>query len=165
MSFSPIPDLVARDVFQITPTLLQKRGITLLLLDLDNTLAPYSEDLPRERILTWMKELRDAGIELYLISNSRKSSRADDYAEAADIPFIKRAGKPNPRALHAAMEELGKTPAETALMGDQIFTDGMAANRAGATSIVVRPIEMNAFHVLRYGIEQPLRAFAKEKLR
>jgi len=166
MSISPIPKLVVPDIFAVTPELLRQKGVTLLLVDLDNTLAPYSEDMPSARVLAWMAELRTAGVALFMISNSRKSSRADDYAKACDIPFIKRAGKPNPRALRAAMELMGKDPAETALLGDQIFTDGLAANRAGALSIVVRPLEMrNAFFRLRYLVEQPLRALGKEKLR
>jgi len=164
MSFSPIPKMLVHDIFVVTPELLRQKGVTLLLLDLDNTLAPYSEDLPSERVLAWMAELRAAGVELFLISNSRKSRRADDYASACDMPYIKRAGKPNPRALRAAMEQMGKGPAQTALMGDQVFTDGLAANRAGVLSIVVRPLEMkNFFFRLRYAIEQPFRALGKEK--
>jgi len=165
MSFSPIPKLVVPDIFHVTPELLRQKGITLLLLDLDNTLTPYTESLPTERVLAWIKELRVSGVTLFMISNSRKSRRADDYAEACDMPFIKRAGKPSPRALQTAMEQFGKRPGETALMGDQIFTDGLAANRAGVLSILVRPIKMNFIQRLRYGIEQPLRALGKEKLR
>ena len=166
MSFSPIPKIIATDIFAVTPELLQKKGVTLLLLDLDNTLAPYSEDLPSERVLAWMTELRAAGVDLFMISNSRKSRRADDYAKACDMPFIKRAGKPSPRALRAAMEQMGKRPEETALMGDQIFTDGLAANRAGALSIVIRPLAMKSLYFrLRYIIEQPFRALGREKFR
>jgi len=165
MSFSLIPKLVVPDIFYVTPELLRQKGITFLLLDLDNTLAPYSEDMPSEQVLAWVAELRASGIEVFMISNSRKSRRADDYAAACDMLFIKRAGKPNPRALHAAMEQFGKRPEESALMGDQIFTDSLAANRAGILSIVVRPIEMkNLFFRLRYGLEKPLRALSKEKL-
>ena len=165
MSFSPIPKLVVPDIFRVTPELLRQKGITLLLLDLDNTLTPYTEGLPTERVLAWMKELRASGVTLFMISNSRKSRRADDYAKACDMPFIKRAGKPSPRALRTAMEQFKKRPDETALMGDQIFTDGIAANRAGVLSILVRPIKMNFVQRLRYGIEQPLRALGKEKVR
>ena len=165
MSFSPVPKIVAPDIFAITPALLQKYGVTLLCLDLDNTLSPYSEDMPPAEVLDWMAELKAAGIALYMISNSRKHRRADDYAAACEIPFIKCAGKPSPKALHKAMAETGKTAAETALMGDQIFTDGLAANRAGALSIVIKPIKMgNLFFRLRYGFEQPFRALGKERL-
>jgi len=166
MSLSPIPKIIAKDIYSITPKLLQEKGITLLLLDLDNTLSPYSESLPPERVLTWLNSFKEAGIELYLISNNSSSSRVQGYAEACDIPHVARAGKPNPRTLWAVMEEVGKKPSETALLGDQVFTDGLAANRAGALSIVVRPLEMkNLLFRLRYLAEQPFRALGREKLR
>lgn len=165
MSFSLIPKITVPDIFAVTPERLRAWGITLLCLDLDNTLSPYSEDLPPEEVLDWMEELKAAGVALYMISNSRKNRRVDDYANACGIPFIKCAGKPSPKALIAAMEQMGKIPAETALIGDQIFTDGIAANRAGVLSIVMEPVEMNLFFRLRYMIEQPLRARAKERLR
>ena len=164
MSVSPIPQMVVPDIFAITPQLLRQKGITFLCLDLDNTLSPYAEDLPPQRVLDWMADLKAAGVDLYMISNSSKSRRADDYAKACDIPFIKRAGKPSPKALWAAMEQMGKKPEETALAGDQIFTDGLAANRAGAVSIVVKPMVLkNLFFRIRYGIEQPFRALGKER--
>jgi len=166
MSLSPIPKLIAKDIFQITPEKLREKGVTLLLVDLDNTLIPYAETLPTERTLHWMHNLKAAGVELYLISNNHSDARVKRYAEACDIPYVSRAGKPNPRTLRAAMAEKGKTPSETALMGDQVFTDGLAANRAGALSIVVRPLEMkNLLFRLRYIAEQPFRALGKEKLR
>ena len=163
MSFSPIPDLCVPDIFHVTPELLRKKGITLLCLDLDNTLSPYSEHLPPARVLAWMKELKEAGVALYMISNNKSGARAKRYADACDMPYVARAGKPNPKAVHEAMEQMGKTKGETALMGDQIFTDGLAANRAGVLSIVIRPIEMTALFRLRYIAEQPFRIFGREK--
>jgi len=160
-----IPKMTAPDIFHITAERLKKRGITLLLLDLDNTLSPYSEDLPPERILAWMSELKAAGIAPYIISNNASEERVKNYAEACEIPYVARAGKPSPRPIHKAMKELGRAKHQTALMGDQIFTDGIAAHRAGVTGIVVRPIEMTFLFYLRYIIEQPFRLLAREKFR
>ena len=163
MSFSPNPNLCASDIFVITPERLQEKGITLLLLDLDNTLSPYSEHLPSDRILSWMEAHKAAGTDLYMISNNRGGIRVKRYAEACKIPYISRAGKPNPKSLHIAMEQMKKSPDQTALMGDQIFTDVLAANRADALSILIRPLKMNAWHRIRYILEQPLRLLGKER--
>ena len=165
MSFSLIPKVVLPDIFGATPELLRQKGVSLLFLDLDNTLSPYSEDLPSERVLDWIAELKRAGVTLYLISNNSDPQRVKRYAEACDIAGVAKAGKPSPRAMHDAMAELGKTPAETALMGDQVFTDVLAANLAGMLSILVKPLEMkNPLFRLRYMAEQPLRALGREKL-
>jgi HAD superfamily phosphatase (TIGR01668 family) len=165
MSFSLIPKVALPDIFGVTPALLRRKGVSLLFLDLDNTLAPYSEDLPSARVLAWMAELKAAGVTLYLISNNSDPGRVERYAEAAGIRGVAKAGKPSPETLRCVMADLRKTPAETALMGDQVFTDVLAANLAGALSILVKPLEMNALFRLRYIAEQPFRALGREKLR
>ena len=164
MSVSLVPDITAPDIFSVTPQLLQDKGITLLMLDLDNTLSLYAKDLPTPQVLAWMGSLQAAGVALYIISNNRNRERIRRYAEACGISHIARARKPSPKALHAAMKELGRQPSQAALMGDQVFTDVLAANRAKASSIVIKPLEMMGWFGLRYILEQPFRLLAKEKL-
>jgi len=164
MSFSPIPDICARDIFSVTPDFLRQRGITLLLVDLDNTLSPYGEDLPPEPVLAWIAGCRAVGIDLFMVSNTGNEKRAVGYANACEMPYMIRARKPSPKGPMAAMAQRGKPPGETALMGDQVFTDGLAANRAGILSIVTRPLRMGLFLRLRYMIEQPFRYRCKEKI-
>ena len=160
-----VPKVVAASIFAVGPEWLHEKGITLLLLDLDNTLATYAEDMPKKCVLDWLESLRAAGISLYIISNSRKARRVDDYAAACGLAFVKGARKPKPEALQEIMRKMGKTPAETALMGDQIFTDGLAANRAGVSAIVVRPLGMkNPLFFLRYLVELPFRRRSEERL-
>ena len=165
MSFSLIPDVRAGDIFAARPAWLKEKGISLLLVDLDNTLAPYSEDLPSEQVLAWMEELAAAGIGCFIVSNNRGKDRVARYAAACGIPAVNRAGKPNPRELRYAMAQMGKGREETALMGDQIFTDVLAANRAGMLSIVVKPLDRkNILFHLRYFVEQPFRLLSKERV-
>ena len=164
MRFSPIPDICVPDLFSVTPQLLSAKGITLLLMDLDNTFATYAEHSPSEKALAWARECQNAEIDLFILSNSRCPTRAKTFAESCEIPFINCANKPSPRGLREAMRQMGRKPGETALVGDQVFTDGLAANRAGVLSIVVRPLQMkNIFFRLRYFIEQPFRQLSKEK--
>lgn len=161
MSF--FPDIVLPDVFALNAQMLKARGVNLLLLDLDNTLSTYSEHLPSEKILSWMQGLKQEGIDLYILSNNRSPQRVERYAEVCEIPYVARAKKPNPAAIFRIMEALDRKPEETALMGDQIFTDGRAAKRAGILAIVVRPIRMgNIFFLARYGIELPFRRRGKK---
>lgn len=165
MGFSLIPGIRLESVYQITPALLRQRGITLLLLDLDNTLIPYSQKLPSDQLLQWLDTISGAGTDLFIVSNSRRD-RPDVFCQAAGIPFIKEAGKPSTKGLRAALEKMGKTTEETALVGDQIFTDTLGANRAGILPILVRPIEMKKLYLAaRFAVEQPFRALAKETIR
>ena len=44
---------VADNIYQLTGEALQRRGIRLLLADLDNTLVPYGVPLPDEKLKAW----------------------------------------------------------------------------------------------------------------
>ena len=54
----------------ITPELLLSLGIKAVLVDIDNTLAPYEQPEPDEAIIAWFSALSEAGIRASLISNN-----------------------------------------------------------------------------------------------
>jgi hypothetical protein len=112
--------------------------------------------------MSWAQMMRQRGIELFIVSNSKRPQRVESFARQLGIEYIKAAGKPSVRGINQAMERRSKTPEQSALCGDQIFTDVLGANRAGVTSIVVHPIKFtNPFLALRYFIELPFRAAGK----
>ena len=143
----------------ITPEFLRRLGISFLMLDLDNTIAKYSEHAPSSLAMQWVEHMRKNDIGLFFISNSKRETRVDAFAHALGVPFIKAAGKPSPAALLEAMDSLGFAKCDCAFLGDQVFTDTLAANRAAVTSIIVRPLSLkNPFFLLRFAVETPFRA-------
>lgn len=165
MSFIPFPHNFYKSVLDIRPEDLTRRGITLLLADLDNTLVPYKTPLPTEELKRWREELNAGGVELFLLSNSRKPGRPKRFADALGIDFIGHAGKPKRGGFLAAMERTGRTPAQTAIVGDQIFTDILGGRRAGITALLVRPIRLagNPGRYIRYWVETPFRLVAQRR--
>jgi len=164
VAFSLIPLEHYPSIFEIDPVELYGRGITLLLLDLDNTISPYRSTEPTEELREWIASLRAVGVEPFILSNSRKPTRVLDFAERLGVPFLRRAGKPSRDGFRAAMAQMGRQAPETAMVGDQIFTDILGANRAGLCSILVRPLRMDTiFRILRFGIETPFRIGAKKR--
>ena len=148
----------------ISPSFLNKLGIKFLMLDLDNTIAPYSEHSPAETVRQWFADMKSSGVELFFISNSKRKYRVEAFAEAFEIGFIKDARKPSPHCLLQAMVTMGFDNNDSAFLGDQIFADILAANRAGVISIIVRPISLkNPLLSLRYAIEAPFRAMCMIK--
>jgi HAD superfamily phosphatase (TIGR01668 family) len=136
------------------------------MLDLDNTLAAYDEHVFSDSILEWIDEIRNSGVKLFLISNSTRKKRVESFSGSIGVGFIMQANKPSPKSLQRAMESEGFCTTVSALAGDQIFTDTIAANRAGVISILVRPRRFtNPFLALRYYIEVPFRAMYKIKNR
>ena len=165
MSFIPFPDGFYESVLDIRPEELTRRGITLLLADLDNTLVPYKTPLPTQELKQWREELNAGGVELFLLSNSRRPGRPKRFADALGIDFIGHAGKPKQGGYRNAMERTGRTVEQTAIVGDQIFTDVLGGTLAGITTILVRPIRLagNPGRYLRYWVETPFRIVARRR--
>ena len=159
----PIPRGVYPSVTQISPQALARRGIRLVLADLDNTLVPYKVEEPAAEVAAWARELRDHGIQLFLLSNSRKPGRAQRFAQKLDIPYQGHSGKPKRVGYLRAMERMGCTPQETVMVGDQIFTDTLGARLAGVTPLLVEPIRLagNPGRYIRYAIGTPFRLLGK----
>jgi len=108
--------------------------------------------------------MESAGITLFIVSNT-KTQRAEIFARSFGVPYIDGAKKPSPRGIIKAIEGCGKKASETALAGDQIFTDVLGANISGITSIIVKPIKfINPLIALRYYIEIPFRLMRKKEL-
>ena len=165
MAFSVLPHWTGGSIFDIDPAALARRGITLLLADLDNTLAKYGQPEPDPALLAWKEDLSAAGVDLFLLSNSRKPRRAEHFARTLGIPFLGHAGKPKSGGYLRAMERMGRTSAQTAMVGDQIFTDILGAKRTGVLALMVEPIELagNPGRYLRYAVEEPFRALGRRR--
>lgn len=158
-----IADGVYKTAYDLSPEKLRQAGIRLIMSDLDNTLARYLERTPSPEILDWKKRLDEQGISLLIITNNR-TKKVDQYCAALGVPFIKKAGKPEPGSLLRVLEQMGVEKHEALMLGDQIFTDVLAASRAGISALLVRPIGLgNPLRLLRYWLEQPFIRKAKKK--
>ncbi|MBR5381938.1 MAG: YqeG family HAD IIIA-type phosphatase [Oscillospiraceae bacterium] len=165
MSYSFRAKYAFRRLTDIPCEFLRERGLRLLLLDLDNTIAPYKTPEPDGEAVRWAETLKAGGVALFILSNSKHPDRVERFAGRLGVDWVYKAKKPSPRGVLAAARQMGFSPEETALVGDQTFTDVWGANRAGVTSILVRPIKFeNPLHAVRYILELPFRAACKEKI-
>lgn len=163
MKLLPVPDLMLDSIYDLTPEVLTARGVRFVILDIDNTVAPYTVDTADERMRAWTDSLRSAGLELFVLSNNR-GARPEVFSAALDLPFEKKAWKPFVKRAKAVMAARGYTGAETAFIGDQIYTDVCCAGWCGAMAVLVRPIEFHRFILrFRYWLEWPFRAAGKRK--
>ncbi len=154
----PVPALMLREVYALTPEMLRRRGVKFLMMDLDNTLSPYHIHEADGRLRAWVEDMKRGGIELFILSNNH-GSRPARFAAQLNLDYVNRAKKPRTAVALRIVQERGYTPAETALIGDQIYTDILCAVRCGFTGICVRPICMtrNPLLALRYAAEFPFR--------
>ena len=139
MPFSLTPRWVFQHYSEITPDWLRQQGITLLLSDLDFTLAAKKTRRPDQSLRDWIAALRNAGIGFMIVSNNRSGSRVTEFCADLGVPYQGRAGKPSPRGLEAAMARAGADRVCTAMLGDKLLTDMLAARRAGVLALMVEP--------------------------
>ena len=139
MSFSLIPDYVFNDYTAVTPEFLRSLGVKLLLTDLDYTLAPKSQKEPDEKLLDWVRSLKNGGVRLEIVSNNRSPKRVERFCRNLGIGYTGHAGKPSTRGYREAMRKHGASVGETAMLGDKLLTDTLGAKRSGMPMLMVEP--------------------------
>lgn len=117
---------------------LYRSGIRGLIYDIDNTLVEHGMPAT-ERAIKLFEQLRSIGFDTCLISNN-KEPRVKPFADAVGSKYVYDAHKPSRKNYIRAMELMGTDTGNTYFIGDQIFTDVYGANRAGISSILVKPI-------------------------
>ena len=159
-----VPDYMFATFDEVTPAFLQSIGVRALLIDIDNTLAPYEQPDPDQRILAWFAELEKNGIRAALVSNNH-APRVERFNKPLGLIAYPDSGKPFRGTLERAMKELGVTHAETAILGDQLLTDCFAGKHIGLRAIIVPPIKdkTNLFFRFKRFLERPfIRKYAKQ---
>lgn len=134
-----LPDYIFAKYSDVTPEFLKDLGIKALLIDIDNTLAPYEQPEPDDKIFAWFEALKKNGIRAALISNNGRE-RVELFNKDLGLIAYYKSGKPFAKNLRRAMKEMGSDTKGTAMLGDQLLTDAAAGKHIGLTTIIVPPI-------------------------
>ena len=164
MSFSLLPGFVTRKLTDVTPEFLQQQGIKLLMLDFDNTIVPYTTNIPTMEMDRWLTEMSKSDIQLCVVSNSKRD-RVKNFCRNYGIDCITHARKPFSRGICQCLARYDLSPSQAALVGDQIFTDTLGGNCAGVKTVLVKAIDNHNFWLkARHVLEMPF-IFAARKRR
>jgi len=115
----------------VTPEILKKEKVKLLLCDLDNTLRLHSEKEPADELADWIEDCRKAKVQVVIVSNNGRKKMMQKFCEPIDVPCVWWAGKPMSVKLTEAMKKYNFKPSETVMLGDKWSTDVLAAKFAG----------------------------------
>lgn len=165
MPLSLVPSRLFQRYQEVTPELLREAGVTLLLSDLDFTLAPKSVRRPDPALREWIGSMKAAGIQVMIVSNNRSGARVTEFCADLGIPYQGRAGKPSARGLRAAMARVGTDRAHTAMLGDKLLTDMLAANRAGVLALMVEPLggAVTLWQKVLHALQAPFKALCRRR--
>ena len=150
------PKEYLKSVRDITIEFLKKNNIQGLILDVDNTLLDYYKNIPNG-IEEWTDYIKNNGIKCCILSNTNKKEKVEFIAKKLNLPYVYFAKKPSKSGFFKAKYILGLEPSNLAVVGDQIFTDVIGANRCKIFSILVDPISEKDIFMTR--IKRPIEKF------
>ncbi len=165
MSLNLIPDYIFPTFDAVTSEFLKEISVCAVILDIDNTLEPYENAEPGDRVRAWLSELRAAGIVTAIVSNNNRK-RVETFNADIGMPAYYMSAKPFAGKVKRALSDLGAVPANAIFIGDQIFTDVWAAHNAGIRAVLVPPIKDKTGFLTRFKrwLERPFVAkYRKEQ--
>ena len=115
----------------VTPEILKREKVKLLLCDLDNTLRLHSEKEPADELHDWVEDCKRAGVKIVVISNNGRKKMMQKFCEPIKVDCVWWAKKPMSTKLTEAMQRYGFKQRETVMLGDKWSTDVLAARFAG----------------------------------
>lgn len=158
------PKSYFKKIEDINIEFLQKNKIKALLLDLDNTLIDYNQNI-KEETIQWVKELKGQGVKIYILSNTNNKLKIEKISKTLEVPYEKFAKKPLKSSFLKIQKILNFKPENIAVIGDQIFTDVIGGNRCKMHTILIEPIEKKDYWYTAWkrGIENKIKTKYLEK--
>ena len=142
-----IPNEYVLSIKDIDYDNLAKQGVKALFFDLDNTIIPYDINVIPEDIKDFLEELNKE-FKVLVISNSRKKRVKFATQNLKSIPYVKFARKPLKFGFKKGLKLLNVKLDEVCIIGDQMMTDILGANRLKAKyAILVHPVKQRSDHI------------------
>ena len=80
-----------------------------------------------------------------MVLSNNHEARVAPFAQGLGLEYLSDAAKPLPGQVRKALQKMGVTHREAAIIGDQIFTDVLCGRLAGCLAILVEPMELENF--------------------
>lgn len=138
------PDIYLNTIYELDTEVLKLKGIRAIIVDIDNTLVAWDTKLPDEKVNELVSRLVAEGFKICMLSNNTRK-RVEEFNQGLKLPAIYKALKPGKAAFKRAMKLMDAEVSETAVIGDQLFTDILGGNRLGMFTVLVAPISRKEF--------------------
>lgn len=154
------PDMYYKNVQSIELKELEENGVKGIAIDVDNTLIDYTQEVSDE-VIEWVKKVKEAGYKICILSNSNNKNKVEKVANILNLNYIMVAKKPFKTGFKKVLKQLNLAEENVAVIGDQVFTDILGANRMNMISIYVEPINKKEYWYTKW--KRPIEAFILNK--
>ena len=144
------PDRYVNRITDLDSDFFTKEDIKGVIIDVDNTVIDVKKNLI-DGLVEWRDELKAKGIDVVILSNTIDKIKVSKIADLLDVDYFTFGRKPNTGGFMKAKRHLELDVENIAVIGDQIFTDVLGANRAGMLSVLVNPLhEHNDYFITKW---------------
>ncbi len=134
-----LPDYTVANVMKLDEEFYKSHGINAVIFDIDNTLVRHTQVTPPEEILNYFEFLKSMGIKYAIVSNN-SIERVEAFCKDLGVVSYGKALKPRKKYLKKTIRAMEVDAKETCLVGDQLFTDMLGANRMKFLSVLVTAV-------------------------
>jgi hypothetical protein len=124
---------------------LWESGKRLLLLDIDNTLVEWRQEQFAPEVLAWLERAKQIGFKICILSNTRRVERLSRISQKLGIDTVRGRFKPSRAMYRLALIRYAVRAEHAVMIGDQMMTDVLGANRAGIDAIWVQRMAPREF--------------------
>ncbi len=160
-----IPDLICDSVSRVPFEIFEKKGVRLVVFDIDNTLVSYDTPVPGDALREFLLSFEKRGVQVALVSNN-SPERVELFNRSLGFFAVADAHKPLKRALGPIFDHFAIPKDQILLVGDQLLTDVLTARLWGIRAVTVLPIQPKESLFFRFKrlLEKPfVRAYHKKK--
>ncbi len=131
------PDYRVKSLYDLSSKWLKHNGFMKVVVDIDNTLLPRDKNVVGPRAMTWIRQMRQQGINVALISNNG-GKRVIAIIHQTGVGAGMRAAKPLPFSYKRIVKAMGG--GKILFVGDQLLTDVLGAKISGQKVVLVESL-------------------------
>jgi HAD superfamily phosphatase (TIGR01668 family) len=139
------PSTAYEKITDVDLSQLYAEGRRLVLLDVDNTLMHWGADEIPGDVRAWVQGGKALGVSFCILSNTNRPERLMRIAGSLGVEALRGKNKPSRQMYEQAMSDHGVEHDQTIMIGDQLLTDVLGANRTGIDAIWLRPLSKKEF--------------------
>lgn len=142
-----LPSSLAYSVFDIDYKSLYNYGKRIIIFDLDNTLISYRETLPNDKLIALGQELLDMGFKTYVLTNNHEKRIKPFIEKFPCTGYSIHMNKPSEKRMFRFLVKNNiANLIDIVMIGDQLVTDMLCANRLGVYGILVKSKDRSSEH-------------------
>lgn len=143
-------DYYIESIYTITSTFFNKKKITHLFVDLDNTLTGDEVRTQPHEFQKWLTDMQQEQITIIIVSNNKHAERVSDFLTDTEIEWYSNAKKQNGVLFTELLQNHSITGENVAVIGDRVLTDVVGGKRIGAHTILTKPITKDCHPLVKY---------------